>query len=78
MTSQSMYGVVLAEIGRPDEFLEVLRRRLSVHGITHAAVAMRAGIDPSRLSRYMNRRRTPNLETCLRLDEAADKLIYGE
>lgn len=77
MSSQSLYGVVLAEIGEPDDFMETLRRRLAMHGIPHAKVALEAGMDPSRVSRYMNRRRVPNLETCLRLDAAADKLIYG-
>ena len=61
----------------PPNFMSALLRRLKLHEIKLADLARKAGMTQSQLSRYVTGRTEPSMETMLRLDEAADKLIYG-
>lgn len=57
-------------------FMAALVDRMRSHGITQAAVARRAGVCPTQMSRWVHERVTPGLETRIRLDEAVTTLIY--
>lgn len=55
-----------------DSFAERLRERAEQLGMTHTAVAKKAGLEVRRLGNYMAGNRRPNFEALLRICKALD------
>jgi transcriptional regulator with XRE-family HTH domain len=51
---------------------------MKTHKISQAALARRMGVDPARVSEWMNGRHDPSLESRLIMDEAIEQLAGGE
>lgn len=64
--------------GTPEEFIEALRAKLALHNVSHAKLALAAGVCPTQLSRWMNKRVRPSLESMIRLDAALNTVLYGD
>ena len=71
------YDQVRAIVDDPDTFAERLHVRLTAHGISHNRLARQMNICPTQLSRWMTGRVRPNTLSMLKMDAAADQLIYG-
>lgn len=55
-------------------YTDDLKSRLSKAGITQAALAAKAGIDESQISRWFNTKMQPSLANVQRLEKAFEKL----
>jgi transcriptional regulator with XRE-family HTH domain len=73
----SVYNMALELIEPREVFASRLAGRLRLHGKTQADLSIMSGISAAQISRYMHGRAQPSMETMLRLEAAADKLIYG-
>lgn len=78
MTKRSLYDLVWSRYGHKGEsedFIKDLRSRMKTHGIIQADLARRSGLHEPHISRWLNGKTDPTLETKLILDEAVDALI---
>lgn len=73
----SNYRDALAAVAPRDTFMERVRRTLTTHGVTHAALAREIGVCPTQLSRWLRGRKQPSLESMLKIDEALNAVLYG-
>lgn len=77
-TLGDLFEIVHQRYGNAADFIERIRATLDGLKLSQAALAREAGIDPCEVSRWMNGRRTPNLENRLILDEALMHLVKKE
>lgn len=71
----SFYEEVHRRYGDPTLFVERLNKKRETHGISRGALAKRAGLQATHVSRWLGGRVTPSMETMVVLDEALDRLI---
>lgn len=71
----SIYQAALQSVGNPQTFSRRLDRTLRAHGISHARLARAANVCPTQLSRWMNGRAIPSLESMLALNDALDRVL---
>jgi len=71
------YAQAREAVGDPETYITRLKGRLLAHGISHRQLAKRMNMCPTQLSRWMSGRLQPSLQSMLRMDEAADHMIYG-
>jgi transcriptional regulator with XRE-family HTH domain len=75
----SLYDVVHSRYGNRAVWVEMLRSRMLVHGITQISLAQRSGIHPNVVSRIVKGTTPkPELETCMLLDEACDLIVAAK
>lgn len=66
-----------ARFGEATKYMQSVRHQLQAKGISLAAWAREAGVDPAQITRWSNGTHRPSLESLLRLDAAASRLLYG-
>lgn len=80
MTSERiipLHTAVRERYGNTTDFLAVVDETLRIHGLSRRALALRAGYDPSQITRWLNGHTPPSLESCLTIDEALHHLVHG-
>lgn len=60
----------------PVRFVEQLWDLIQLNRVTQKALAREAGMDRSRVNKYLRLRRRPGLESMLRLDGAFTRILY--
>ena len=73
----SIYQAALESVGNPQTYTNRLNITLVAHGISRAQLALKAGVCPTQLSRWMTGRSSPSLESMLKLNDALDRALSG-
>lgn len=73
----SIYQAALQSVGEPRTYAMRLSTTLRSHGISHSQLALKAGVCPTQLSRWMAGRSVPSLESMLKMNEALDRVLEG-
>lgn len=60
----------------PVQFCETLWDLMQLNRVKQYQLAREAGMDRSRVNKYLRIRRRPSLETMLRLDAALTRILY--
>lgn len=58
-----------------DDYNENLKTRLTKHGISQRQLALRAGLDPSQVSRWFTSGTVPTMKNIQKLEQALYELI---
>lgn len=74
----TLYQQVLDTIEPRETFTQRLLEWAALNNIGQQELAVEAEIDPANLSKFKLGRRAPSLETMLRLEAAATRLIDGD
>lgn len=74
----SLYAAVQYLYGDSRVFINGLKSRMKLHHISQGRLAKQAGYKPPHMSRWLQHRIKPDLETRLKLDEALESLIAGQ
>jgi transcriptional regulator with XRE-family HTH domain len=71
----AFFDEIHARYSKPAEFVKRARAKMALHGLTLGAVAARSGFQATHVSKWLNGRVKPGMDTMVVLDEAIETLI---
>jgi transcriptional regulator with XRE-family HTH domain len=77
----SLFDQIVQRFGsdsNADRFVETMRHRMTLYGISKCKLAQASGYDVGTVRRWLNGRKSPRLQTRIVLSEALDDLVSGK